>query len=76
MIIKILGTGCPKCQQLEHNTKEAVKLKNIEAEVVKVTDIKEIMAYGVMSTPAIVIDEVVKAYGQVVPIPTIMTWLS
>ncbi len=63
--IKILGTGCQKCKQTEAVIKEALVKLNIEAEVQKVEDIQEIMQYNVMSTPAVVIDEVVKLKGRV-----------
>ncbi len=62
--IKILGTGCKKCKQLEENAKAAIKLANVEAAVEKVTDISEIMNYGVMMTPALVINETVKSVGK------------
>ena len=65
MIIKILGTGCPKCKKLEANALEAVKLSGVEARVEKVTDLDQIMDYGVMMTPALVIDEQVMASGKV-----------
>jgi len=52
MKIQILGTGCPKCKTLTANAEKAVKETGIEAEITKVTDIKEIMAFGVMMTPA------------------------
>lgn len=64
MIIKILGSGCSKCKKLEANTKEAVKEMGIEASVEKIEDIHAIMKYGVMSTPALVIDEEVKIVGK------------
>lgn len=64
MKIEILGTGCAKCKKLYENTMEAVKKSGKEAEVVKVEDIKQIASYGVMSTPAIVVDGVVKASGK------------
>jgi len=66
MKIEILGTGCPKCKKLTQNVEEAVKELNIEAEVLKVTDITDIMSYGVMMTPALAIDGEVKAAGKVV----------
>jgi len=66
--IKILGTGCPKCNQTEAVIKEALAQCGKEAEVIKVEDIQQIMAYNVMSTPAIVVDEIVKMKGKV---PTI-----
>ncbi|HEY5525555.1 MAG TPA: thioredoxin family protein [Clostridium sp.] len=65
MIIKILGTGCSNCKRLEANAKKAIEELGVEATIEKVTDIKEIMKYGVMKTPAIVVDEKVKAYGRV-----------
>ena len=65
MIIKVLGTGCSKCKKLEENAKEAVKELGIDATVEKVEDIQKIMAYGVMKTPAIVVDETVKVMGKV-----------
>lgn len=65
MIIKVLGSGCKKCEVLMNNTKAAIEEMGIEAEVVKVTDFKEIMAFGVMSTPTLVIDEEVVFVGKV-----------
>lgn len=64
MKIEILGSGCAKCKKLYENTLEAVRQSGKEAEVVKVEDIKKIMEYGVMSTPAIVVDGVVRASGK------------
>ena len=66
MKIEILGTGCAKCKKLYENTLEAVKQSGKEAEVSKVEDIKAIVEYGVMSTPAIVVDGVVKVSGKLV----------
>ncbi len=65
MIIQILGTGCPKCQTLERNAREAVRKAGITAEVVKVSDVDQIMEMGVMMTPALAIDGVVKKVGKV-----------
>lgn len=65
MIIKILGSGCKNCEILKENTEAAIKELGLEAEIIKVTDFKEIMAYGVMSTPALVIDEQVVSFGKV-----------
>ncbi len=76
MKIEILGTGCPKCKQLEENAKKAVAESGIKAEILKVTDIDKIVEYGVMSTPAIVIDEQVKSYGKVVDVKEIKKWLQ
>lgn len=65
MEIKVLGTGCPKCKALEKLTREVVERKGIDATVVKVEDIIEIINYGVISTPALVIDEKVVVKGRV-----------
>jgi small redox-active disulfide protein 2 len=65
MIIKVLGTGCAKCHQLEENTRKAVAELGVDASVVKVENIKDIMKYGVMKTPALVVDEKVKVMGRV-----------
>ncbi len=65
MHIKILGTGCKKCNTLTDRVKQAVEEAGIDATIEKVEDFKQIMAYGVMQTPAIVIDEQVKSYGKV-----------
>ncbi|MGE6661248.1 thioredoxin family protein [Pseudomonas sp. NPDC077408] len=65
MIIKILGTGCKKCVALTENTHQAVSNLGIEAQIVKVTDIAEIAAHGVMSTPALAVDEKVVSMGKV-----------
>jgi small redox-active disulfide protein 2 len=63
--ILILGTGCPKCEKLMANVKEAMKDTATEAELEKVTDIQKIMAFGVMMTPALVVDGEVKSVGKV-----------
>jgi len=65
MVIKVLGSGCANCQRLEDLARQAVHHLGIEAEVVHVTDVRAIMSYGVMSTPALVIDEQVKLAGRV-----------
>ena len=63
--LQILGTGCPKCKKLAENTEAAAKAAGIEYELEKVTDINEIMAFGVMITPALAVDGVVKVVGKV-----------
>jgi small redox-active disulfide protein 2 len=62
---QILGTGCPKCRKLTENVEAAAKALGIECEIEKVTDINEIMAFGVMMTPALAVDGVVKVVGKV-----------
>ena len=63
--IQILGTGCPKCKKLAENVEAAAKELGIEFEIEKVTDINEIMKFGVMMTPALVVDGDVKVVGKV-----------
>ncbi len=63
--IKILGTGCPKCQVMTGVVTDVVKANNIDATIEKVEDIVEIMKYNVMTTPALVIDNVIVIKGRV-----------
>lgn len=74
--IEILGTGCPKCNQLAANAEQAARELGIEIELVKVTDVNEIMKFGVMMTPGIVVDGAVKAIGRVVRPEDIKPWLQ
>ncbi|MFA6048135.1 MAG: thioredoxin family protein [Parcubacteria group bacterium] len=76
MVIKILGSGCPNCQRLEANTKQALAELKIEAQVEKVTEIQDIMSYGVMGTPALVIDEKVETTGRIPDVSEIKTILT
>jgi len=68
MKIEILGTGCTKCKTLYENVQQALEQSGKSAEVVKVEDIPSIMKYGVMSTPALVIDGKVRVTGKVASI--------
>jgi len=63
--LQILGTGCSKCKMLAANTETAAKALGLEYELVKVTDITEIMKFGVMMTPGLAVDGVVKSAGKV-----------
>ena len=65
MVIKVLGPGCVNCRKLEENAKAAVKELGIDAKVEKVENYKDILAYGVMKTPALVVNEKVKVMGRV-----------
>jgi small redox-active disulfide protein 2 len=76
MNIKILGTGCPNCLRLEQNTKQALEELNLDATVEKVTEIQEIMSYGIMSTPALVIGSEVVAYGRILEVEEIKKLLT
>jgi small redox-active disulfide protein 2 len=71
MIIKILGSGCANCKKLEENTRQAVQELGMDAAIEKVQDIKDIVAYGVMRTPALVVDEQVKVVGKVASVEEI-----
>lgn len=75
MKIEILGTGCPKCRMLEANAIKALEETGKKADITKVTEIGRIIEYGVMSTPAIVIDGEVKSYGKVADVEEIKKWL-
>jgi small redox-active disulfide protein 2 len=65
MKIQILGSGCPKCEKLEENARSAMTAAGIQADIEKVTDIDEIMNMGVMITPALAVDGIVKSAGKV-----------
>jgi small redox-active disulfide protein 2 len=64
-LIQILGTGCPKCTKLAENAEAAAKALGIDYQLEKVTEINKIMAFGVMLTPALVVDGTVKTVGKV-----------
>ncbi|MBA7617639.1 hypothetical protein ES703_24955 [subsurface metagenome] len=76
MKIEILGTGCPKCKKLAEIAMKAVDEIGISAEIIKVTDIKEIMNRGVMFTPALAIDGEVKIAGKIPSVEEIKNWLK
>lgn len=75
MLIKILGSGCTNCKKLEENTRKAVEALGLDATIEKVTDFKDIMSYGVMKTPALVVDEKVKIMGRVPTVEEIKKYL-
>jgi len=75
--IHVLGTGCPKCNLLAKNAEVAVReTEGQEFEIVKVTDINEILGFGVMITPALVIDGVVKSTGKALSVEDIKAFLA
>ena len=76
MKIEILGMGCPKCKKLYENVQIAVKELNIQPEIAKVEDIREIVKHSVMSTPALVIDGAVKSAGRIATPDEIKQWIS
>ncbi len=73
--IQILGTGCPKCRKLAENTEAAAKDLGIEYEIEKVTDINDIISFGVAMMPALAVDGEVKSVGKVLSIEDIKTML-
>jgi len=74
--IEVLGTGCPKCKKLAENAEQAVKELGVNAEVVKVTGIQEIINRGVMMTPALAVDGEVSVVGKVASVDEIKRLLS
>jgi small redox-active disulfide protein 2 len=76
MEIKILGSGCPKCKRLEQIAREAVTEAGVEAAIVHVTDIGSIMAYPIMSTPGLVINETLKCSGRLPRKEEIVVWIK
>lgn len=72
MEIKVLGSGCARCRSLEKATRKAVEESGIKATVVKVEDYSEIMKYGVMATPALVVNEKVVSRGVIPPVSEII----
>ena len=75
-VIKVLGSGCANCKRLEQIVRKVVEQLSIEAEVIKVTDYADIMAYDVMSTPGLVINEQVVSTGRIPSPAEITTWLA
>ena len=74
--IKVLGPGCSKCKTTLHNAQEAVKQLGIEAELIKIEDIEEMMRYNVLTTPVLMIDDVVKVKGRIAQIDEIKDFLK
>lgn len=74
--VKVLGMGCPKCKRLEELARQAVAEAGIQAEIIKVQDIDEIMKYPIASTPGLVINEKVVSYGRLPRKEEIVAWLK
>ncbi len=74
--IQVLGTGCPKCKKLAEHAEAAAREVGIAYELVKVTDIAEIIRFGVMLTPALAVDGAVKSSGKVASVEEIKPWLQ
>jgi small redox-active disulfide protein 2 len=76
MEIKILGTGCPKCRKTYEVAEQAVARSGVSATITKVEKIDDIMAYGVMMTPALVVAEEVKCSGRIPKVAEIVSWIA
>ena len=76
MKIQVLGIGCPKCKQLAENADTAAKEMGVDYELEKVTDINDIMGFGIMMTPGLAIDGDVKSSGKVATVDEIKAWLQ
>jgi len=76
MKIQVLGTGCPKCRKLEERVDEVIVELGLECEVEKVSDIKDIMAFGVMMTPALAVNGEVKSTGKLLSVDEIKELLQ
>jgi small redox-active disulfide protein 2 len=76
MEIKVLGPGCAKCQQTEKIVKEAVAEAGVDADIEKVTDLMKIAGYGVLGTPAVVVNGEVRSVGKIPKKQDVMAWLK
>ncbi len=74
--VKVLGTGCKKCQTLETKIRDLAAANNIEAAIEKVTDIGEMLNYNIMMTPGLVINEQVKSFGVIPKDDQLLNWLK
>ncbi len=76
IFIKVLGSGCKKCQTLEAKVRDLITANNIDAVVEKVSDINEMMNYNIMMTPALVVNEKVKSFGIIPKDDQLLKWLQ
>jgi small redox-active disulfide protein 2 len=74
--IEVLGPGCNNCRRVEANAREAIAMAGVEAEVVHVTDPREIASHGILSTPGLIVDGRIRSYGRVPSAGDIAVWLS
>lgn len=75
LTVKILGSGCANCKKLEAVAREAATASNVEAEFVKVTDMQQIMAYDLLSTPGLVVNEKLVSSGRIPTVTEVQKWL-
>ena len=76
LTIKVLGSGCANCKRLEQIAHKVVDEMALEAEIIKVTDYKDIMAYNILSTPGLVVNEKLVSYGRIPTPAEVTTWLA
>jgi small redox-active disulfide protein 2 len=76
MIIRILGTGCPNCRKLYAEAEKAIAASDVKVELEKVEKIEEILKYGVMATPALIINKEIKASGRIPQSSEIVSWIA
>jgi len=76
MKVKILGSGCSKCKALEQRVRQLDEVHQLRLEIEKVTDLKEIMQYGVLMTPGLVVDGVLRSYGNIPKDEQLLQWLK
>jgi len=76
MKIEVLGTGCPKCKLLESAVRKAVMEEKVKAEIIKVTELDQIIDKGVMMTPALIVDGKIKSTGKIPSIEEIKKWIK
>ena len=76
LTIKVLGPGCANCRKLEEVARAAVASAGVEAQVVKVTDMQQIVGYGVLKTPGLVIDEKLVCSGRIPSAENVATWIA
>ena len=76
MLIKILGTGCANCKKLEEVTRQVLASLNLDAEIIKVTDMQQIIAYEVLKTPGLVINEKLVSSGRIPSPDNVADWIK
>ena len=76
LIIKVLGSGCANCKRLEQIARKVVEEMALDADIIKVTDHNDIMAYNILSTPGLVINEKVVSYGRIPSTAEVSTWVA